>query len=189
MRRTPILALTLLALTGCASSAQSSSTQATTPPSAVVKSSGGTSSGAAPDAASMVCGPQIQDSLQRHLQLGSKPRGTSTWDGKQFVCTFRLADGPLVLTVLAHQSPTAATQSLAQQRSSIAGSRPITGLAAFGLPAAQADPGIVLFARDAFTLRVDSTGMDDPIGPFKRSRVEFAYSIAADVIACWKEHH
>lgn len=200
MRLSKTLAVlsTLSVLAGCATAEQpapgsrmspsarsAQSPQSTAGQSTVV----GNQSVPVPAAASMVCGPEIGESLQRQLRLGHEPEGTSSWDGKRFECTFRLPNGPLVLVVLAHGSQAAAAQSLATQRSQLAGARPIVGLAAFGLPAAQADSGVVLFARDAFTLRVDSTRMTAPIGPFERSRRDFAYSIAADVIACWQEHH
>lgn len=198
MRVSKILAVlsTLSVLAGCATAEQPapesrmspsarSAQSATSSQSTVV----GNQSVPVPAAASMVCGPEIGESLQRQLRLGHEPEGASSWDGKRFECTFRLPDGPLVLVVLAHGSGAAAAQSLATQRSQLAGARPIIGLAAFGLPAAQADSGVVLFARDAFTLRVDSTRMTPPIGPFERSRRDFAYAIAADVIACWQEHH
>ncbi|WP_431843257.1 hypothetical protein [Calidifontibacter indicus] len=195
MRVSKILAVlsTLSVLAGCATAEQPAPESRMSPSARSAQSSQSTVVGnqsvPVPAAASMVCGPEIGESLQRQLRLGHEPEGASTWDGKQFVCTFRLPDGPLVLVVLAHGSQAAAAQSLATQRSQLAGARPIIGLAAFGLPAAQADSGVVLFARDAFTLRVDSTRMTPLIGPFERSRRDFAYSIAADVIACWQEHH
>jgi hypothetical protein len=56
-----------------------------------------------------------------------------------------------------------------------------------GFPAVSTRAGDVVFLKDGKTLHVDATRLPDASLPRSFSRSEVAYSVAAAVIACWKE--
>lgn len=145
------------------------------------------SGGRPPPTASMVCGPEIQGSLQTLLALPGRPTGTSTWVDGLFTCTYALPQGQLVLSVQQSADPAAAKAHFAALRSHTPTSTALTGLSSLGLPAFQSASGIVSFVKDNLTLEVDATGLTATVGPQRTPRGDFAYTLATDVLACWQE--
>ncbi|MEO3936908.1 hypothetical protein V3N99_09135 [Dermatophilaceae bacterium Soc4.6] len=140
-----------------------------------------------PPTASMVCGEEIQGSIETLLALPGRPAGTSTWGDGLFTCTYTLPQGRLVLSVQQSADPAAAMTYFATLRNRTRNAAALTGLTALGLPAFQSDSGIVSFVKDNLTLKVDATALTATVGPQRTSRGEFAYTVATDVLACWQE--
>ncbi|GAB3583419.1 hypothetical protein GCM10027579_14400 [Calidifontibacter terrae] len=136
----------------------------------------------------MVCGEEIDARLQTMLALPTAPHGSSSWRDGLFTCTYRLSNGPLVLTVRVLDSPAAARTAFNDQRAKAPGAKKIRGLASLGLPSYETDGGLVGFAKDNFAFRADAHAMREPIGKAAMTRSAFAYSISATVLACWSEH-
>lgn len=205
----PVLALTATALlAGCGgpSSAEEPSPRMTTPTASHTMADGTVMSGSsmastspAPTTtasapprvsptAAMVCGPEIQDSIAILLKLPTRPTGTSTYRDGLFTCTYRLEAGPLVLSVQQSPSKEAAGGYFDGLRSGVDAAVPIKGLPSLGLPAFQSSSGIVAFVKDEFTLKVDASPLTPTLGPARTTRSELAYTLATDVLACWREH-
>ena len=142
----------------------------------------------APEEALMVCGPEIQESIKTILRLPSNPPGASTWKDQLFECTYVLAAGKLVLRVKESADGAAARTYFDSRRAAAKNTSTLTGIAALGLPAYQTSAGVASFVKDSMTLEVDATGLTPTVGPEGTTRGQFAYTIATNVLACWKEH-
>lgn len=141
----------------------------------------------APEEALMVCGPEIQESIKTILRLPSNPPGASTWKDQLFECTYVLDAGNLVLRVKESADGAAARTYFDSRRAAAENTSTLKGIASLGLPAYQTSSGIASFVKDNMTLEVDATGMTPTVGAEGTTRVQFAYTIATNVLACWKE--
>ena len=138
--------------------------------------------------AAMVCGSEIQDDLVTALQLSGPPATTSTYVDRLFTCTYHLAQGPLVLSVMDTTDVPSATRYYDTLRQRLGNPPPLTGVASLGLPSVQTSSGTVLFLKDDKTLEVDASGLPATLGPHQQTRSDLAYQMASDVIGCWREH-
>lgn len=139
--------------------------------------------------ARMICSGDVVDDVTRILELSTPPGPSSSWSDPMFTCTYQLADGPLVLSVHDAADETAGKAYFDKLRSKIGDTTTLKGVVAFGLPAFETDDGNVVFLKDGRTLLVDATAMPDAFGPDDdMSQTDFAYAVAASVIACWTEH-
>lgn len=144
--------------------------------------------GAAPSAsARMVCSPEIRRDVALTLALRSLAAGDVTWTKELYTCTYQTVGGALVLSV--KDSPDAATGRgyFNTLKGRLGPTRPLVGLAAFGLPAYETQDGTVVFLKDGKTLTVDATELAPESIPDHQSPADVAYAIAADVIGCWSE--
>lgn len=138
--------------------------------------------------ATMVCGGEIRGDVAKALESGSVPAGTSTWSaGRQYVCTFATAAGPLVLAVNDATSIARGVDYYGQEKARLAPTQRLIGLASFGLPAFETTRGVVAFLKDGKTLKVDATSLRPDHLPSGQTRLDVAYAVAADVIGCWSE--
>ena len=140
------------------------------------------------EAAKMICATQSQVAVATALALKTLPSTKSDFVNQTFVCTYDLDEGPLVITVKEVTDPASALLSLDNLQRRLESASPIDGLANLGLPGYRADTGVVLFAKDNVTLEVDATAMDMTLGPNRVSRLDFAYQLATNILACWKAH-
>jgi hypothetical protein len=141
----------------------------------------------APAPAAMVCSKEVRENIAKLLNLPKLPQGKATWANHRYTCSYDLAAGHLVLTVQESSDDAAAKSYLKTARASYAGTRTITGLQSFGLPAFENSTGITGFVKDNFTLVVDASHLSGRLGQHSMSRSSFSYSLASDVIACWSE--
>jgi len=58
-------------------------------------------------------------------------------------------------------------------------------MAGLGLRAYEKANGTVVFLKDNMTLQVDATALPRLVGAQNTSRVDFAYTVATDILACW----
>jgi hypothetical protein len=141
------------------------------------------------EAALMVCGGQVQDSMGAILGLGEQPDPDWSWDDPEFRCTYDVAGLPLVLSVHDVTDEAEGEAHFAALRQSLPGATEIEGLAGLGMPSFSTSDGIVAFLRDGKTLTVDATALPNGLGPGgDRSQQQIAYSVASTVLICWTEH-
>lgn len=138
--------------------------------------------------AAMVCGSEIRDDLVTALQLSAAPSTTSTYVDRLFTCTYHLAQGPLVLSVMDTTDVPSATRYYDALRRELGNPRPLSGVASLGLPSVQTTSGVVVFLKDDKTLEVDASALPATVGPNHQTRADLAYQMATDVIGCWREH-
>ncbi|GAA1876450.1 hypothetical protein [Lapillicoccus jejuensis] len=136
----------------------------------------------------MVCGPEIKDALVTALQLSTPPATTNTYVDRLFTCTYHLAQGPLVLSVMDTTDVPSATRYYDALRRKLGNPQPLTGVASLGLPSVQTASGVVVFLKDDKTLEVDASALPATLGPNQQTRADLAYQMASDVIGCWREH-
>lgn len=198
---TALAAGLLVCLSGCGSSSSSVQADARAPHSVsptspgktmangMTMSPGMTMSGTnGPSAAArMICGQEIGRAVQRQFGLPGLPQSSSSWSNRLYSCTYRLPQGPLLLSVK-DSTDTAVGHSFfekAMRQSRQA--TPIRGLQSFGLPSYETPTGAVAFLRDGKTLVVDASRLASVPGSGGHARTDAAYAIAASVVACWTE--
>jgi hypothetical protein len=203
-----VVAASTLLLAGCAgtsstfhpihnTSSSASSSSAASPSSSASNDMGMTaaemanmnaSAGPRPSAsAKMVCSDEIRDSVTSLLKLSSRPEPVDHWANNHYTCTYHLPAGSLVLSV--QDSPDVATGRayFTKLRHGLRHTRPLGALQSLGLPAFETADGSVAFLKDGKTLQVDATGLPARVGPHHSPRINLAYTLATDVIACWSE--
>jgi hypothetical protein len=138
--------------------------------------------GAPPALALMVCGDEIRGDLTKVLALPSPPASSSTWADGLYTCTYRLPDGPLVLTVKESADPAAAKAYYATARARSGSAEKAIGLTelAFRTPG-----GVVGLVKDNLTLTVDATGLPPQFGSQGQKRADLAYETATVILGCW----
>jgi len=138
--------------------------------------------------ATMVCGDEIADAVERTYGLPSPPTGSSSWSPKTrlFVCRYPLAHSVLTLTVKDIDNRARGRNYFDELRHRLSAT-PIRGLENLGFPAFQNEQGQIGFLKDGKTLYVDGSGVTMADIPSGSNRTETAYGVAAAVIACWKE--
>ena len=194
----PVVAALLTApllLAGCASSATSSAQQRMTP--GMVMPDGSTM-GAAPgaqaagdtqqqpsSAATMVCSDDTRGQIAAALGAKSVPAGAATWRAPDYVCTYTLPMGRLVVSVHESGSTGAGTGYIEAQRRDL-GATPAVGLTEV---AYQNTRGDVLLLKDGDVLHVDAGALPATFGATDQHRDAFAYEIASDILGCWTGGH
>lgn len=188
------LALLPFLLAGMAGCAANASAPAATPTASASQTGPATSAPAKAaeshpdgDPVKMVCGDEIKQKAQQILGLPGLPATTPSEDNGIYSCTYKTADGVMVLSVKKSASAAAAKAYFAGYTPTLPGAKPIEGMGNLGLPAAQTPGGIVVFVKDDMTLTVDTSWMPATVGPHGVSRGAVAYQLATDVIACWSE--
>lgn len=141
------------------------------------------------DAASMICGPEIEAAVKRTFQTSTQPAGTSSWSPKDrlFSCAWQVPGATVDMSVQDALSEQPGRAYFDRLRSGLPGVTAIKGLEGFGFPAFSTSSGNVVFLKDGKTLRVDATSVPRSALPTGFGREDVAYSIAAAVIACWSE--
>lgn len=142
----------------------------------------GTSQAAPPKNAAMVCGSEIRGEIGQTLGLSSPPAASSTWADSVYTCTYRLAAGPLVLSVNVAPTKARAGTYFDDREHRAAGATAQAGLGerSFGTP-----DGSVTVIKDAMTLTVDATKLPPVFGSNQQKRADFAYEVASVVLGCW----
>lgn len=135
-------------------------------------------------AAGMVCGDEIRGQVARTFGLAAA-RSTSTRSGDRFSCTYHVAGGHLVLSVVDAPSSAAAAAEVGAARAEGSADRRVSGLASLGLPGYESADGVVVFRKDDAVLEVDARRLPAAVGPARLSRADVAYQLATDVLACW----
>jgi hypothetical protein len=186
------LTLTAVALAGCAgtssappsSAAQPSATTAARSTAGMVMpvATGSPAPGRPTATAALICGDEIKGKVQEVLKLPKPPAATSTFAANLFTCTYRLAQGPMRLSVQHSATKTAALAYLKARRATVKATESTPGL---GERAYSTGTGVVLVIKDNETLEVDTTGLPAVLGDEGQKRTDLAYEIASDVLGCW----
>jgi hypothetical protein len=137
----------------------------------------------------MICNDDTKGDVSQILALGSPPRTDSTWADSTYTCTYRLAGGPLVISVKESPDAASARKHFDALQKKLRGAEPIKGLANLGFPASQTPDGSVVFLKDNSTLHVDGTRLPAALGPDSVAPAAFSYQVATTILACWTEHH
>jgi cytosine/adenosine deaminase-related metal-dependent hydrolase len=138
----------------------------------------------------MVCEEdEIRDAVKRTFRMDSDPTSTHTWSAasRMYTCRWAVPHGTLTMTVHDATDPRTGRRFFDRLRGRLDGARPLGGMDNLGFPAVSTRAGDVVFLKDGKTLHVDATRLPDASLPRSFSRPEVAYSVAAAVIACWKE--
>jgi hypothetical protein len=146
--------------------------------------SGSPAVGAPSEAARMICTAEIREAVGRATELESVAKGTSSWAGRLYTCTYQLRGGPLVLSVEDSAKLAAGRRYFTALHDRATSARPLRGLLNFGLPSYQTSAGSVVFLKDGKTLTVDATELPTQNG---KAPTDVAYAVAAAVVACWTE--
>jgi hypothetical protein len=184
----PALAIaTALLLSGCAN-ASSAATPAV--PSVAGAQAGHHSAAAAPsEAARMICSPEIRASVAAAMGIKEAPMPDDTFTNGVYTCTYALAEGDLVLSVMEMADAASAEEHTAELLGTFDSAEEITGLENLGLPAFRTADGVVVFAKDNTMLQVDARSVGIPDAGNSLTPSGLAYRIATNVLACWKAHH
>jgi hypothetical protein len=139
--------------------------------------------------ASMICGSEIQEAVQRTFAMSSKPSSTHTWSTSRrlFSCTYRVPRAKLAMSVQDATGDKAGRPYFDRLRGQLSGAHRLNGMQNFGFPAFSTPSGTVVFLKDGKTLRVDATKLPSSALPQGFSREDTAFSVASAVIACWTE--
>ncbi len=135
----------------------------------------------------MICTEdEISTAITLTLGLNDRPPKSSTWVKPVFTCTYRLAEGPLILTVTEFPSAKTALQDFNQEKSQFAQDKtPIQTLDALGVPSFLASDDVLLSVKTSHLLRVDATHLPKTVGPLHRSRRDLSYLVASAILKCW----
>ena len=136
-------------------------------------------------AAKMICSADTAGSIAAALGLKKVPAGKADWRAPDYVCTYALATGTLVVSV--HQSGSAArgTRYIDALRTTLHAT-PAVGLTEV---AYQNGRGDVLLLKDGDVLHVDAHALPATFGTTGQHRDAFAYEIASDILGCWTGDH
>lgn len=141
-----------------------------------------------PPTALMVCKGDVKDAVKQLSGLSADPQTTATWTDKLYTCTYTLPEGVLVLSVKQSANADAAQAYFAGLEAGAAGASKLEGLNGLGLPSYKTASGTAAFVKDDMTLLVDATKMPAMVGPEKTERSSYAFTVASNVLVCWKEH-
>lgn len=130
----------------------------------------------------MVCSNDIKDKVKEVLALTARPEASSSFANEIYTCTYKLAIGPLVLSVQHSPNKAAAGGYFDGLRSKLGQTSTLDGLGekAFGTPT-----GVAVVLKDDETLMVDATGVPAVFGSNQQKRTDLANEIASDVLGCW----
>jgi hypothetical protein len=137
--------------------------------------------------ARMICTEdEISNAITLTLGLTGRPPKSSTWVKPVFTCTYRLDEGPLILTVTEFPSAKAALQNFNQTKSQYAKDKvPVQTLDALGVPSFLASDDVLLSVKTSHLLRVDVSRLPKTVGPLHRARRDLAYLVAEAILRCW----
>lgn len=138
-------------------------------------------------AASMVCGDETAQAVQRTFAMKALPRRTSVWSDPVYRCTYALAAGELTVTVADLSTAEAGRTWFDSLRRRLPTPVTIAGMANFDFPAFETRRGDVVFFKDDKTLWVDASSVATSQLPAHSTRTDAAYQIASAVIACWSD--
>ncbi len=129
----------------------------------------------------MVCGDEVKEDAAQALGTDDPPTD-STWDGRDYTCTYHLPDGPMTLTVHVAADAAAARTRYDQVRTGLPGVQDMAGLgeAAYGT-----GDGLVVVRKDAFVLQVDTTALPPVFGANGQRRSALAFEMASVILGCW----
>ena len=116
------------------------------------------------------------------LNLPKPPPTTSSWADQVYSCVFRLAAGPLTLSVQESGDEASARAYFDTSKQHFAADRQLSGLGEF---AYAAPAGSVVVLKDNKTLRVDVTKLPSQFGQPPVLRTDLASQIAAAIMGCW----
>ena len=136
-------------------------------------------------AAKMICADETRKNVATMLGTSGRIPTTDSFLAQRYTCTYRLPQGPLVLSVDDVHGMAAAERALALQRARLGATTPIAGLASLGLPGYESGAGAVVFRKDDKVLVIDARGLPPAVGSSHLTRADLAYQIATDVLACW----
>jgi hypothetical protein len=129
---------------------------------------------------------EISNAITLTLGLNGRPPKSSSWVKPVFTCTYRLTEGPLILTVTEFPTAKAAQQSFNQKKSQYAQDKvPIQTLEALGVPSFLASDDVLLSIKTSHVLRVDVTQLPKTVGPLHRARRDLSYLVAQAILKCW----
>lgn len=180
-----------LLLAGCAGSVQGG---APGPATVAVGSATHTSSihGVADEEApsvktAMVCGKEIMDSVATLAGEATLPAAQTTWVDHLYTCTYRLPQGPLVISVKESSDPSTAVAYFETLQKDAGTVTPLAVLEALGLPSFHTPTGQAAFVKDNLTLKVDASRLPAQVGRPPRGRTSFADTVTSDILDCWRE--
>src|SRR4051794_8326473 len=112
LKWTPVFVAAAFALAACGGTSTPAAAPAATMAPGMVMPDGSTMGAAQPSAtsaspsapAAMVCGDEVRGDITKVLSLRTAPATSATWVEHVYTCTYRLPEGPLVLSV--RESPT-----------------------------------------------------------------------------------
>lgn len=147
-----------------------------------VSAAGQSAAGKPTATALMVCSNDIKDKVKEVLALTARPEASSSFANEIYTCTYKLAIGPLVLSVQHSPNKAAAGGYFDGLRSKLGQTSTLDGLGekAFGTPT-----GVAVVLKDDETLMVDATGVPAVFGSNQQKRTDLANEIASDVLGCW----
>ena len=136
-------------------------------------------------AAKMVCSADTAGSIAAALGLKKAPTGEADWKAPDYICSYALAAGTLVVSVHQSGSAAAGTQYIDTLRTTLHAT-PAAGLTEV---AYQNTRGDVLLLKDGDVLHVDAHALPAAFGATDQHRDAFAYEIASDILGCWTGDH
>ncbi len=139
-------------------------------------------------AALMICGDQPMDRLTSILDLDTDPHKINDWADSTFTCTYHLAEGDLVISVMEAKNQATALSYFDAMQALAKDVTPIKGLANLGFPAYETADGSAVFQKDSFILQVDASNLPRTLGPDSITRNALAYQLSTTILACWIEH-
>lgn len=137
------------------------------------------------EATKMICTDETRTDITKVLGLDAPPPTESSWKDRVYTCTYALPTGPLVLSVKQSADPTAAKDYFAGLRPTLGDTSTLTGLGEASYGAAS---GKVVVVKDNATLMVDAAAQPAVLGAYQAKRADFAFQVAAVILACWIGH-
>ncbi|MEP7180042.1 MAG: hypothetical protein ABI775_13220, partial [Pseudonocardiales bacterium] len=134
------------------------------------------------DSAAMVCAAETRSAIKTILVIKQVPAGTATYADHLFTCTYKLAMGPLILSVKESPDRPSTDSYYTALRQAFSNTENVDGL---GEAAWGTKDGTVVLRKDNDVLRVDATGLPAEFGAQHSKRNDFAYEIASNILGCW----
>ena len=135
----------------------------------------------------MICGSETRTNVAALMGLTVSPTTQTHWANHIYTCTFKLTVGYLVISVKESSGVPKARIYFNALRVRLGHTKPITGIANLGFPAYESMTGTVVFLKDNKTLEVNASALPAHVGHEGSTRADFAYTVATDILACWKD--
>ena len=132
--------------------------------------------------ARMICGTEARGDIAKILALTSLPAPAAHWADRLYTCTYRLPQGPLVISVKESADAAATRAYVSAERRRLGAAHDLAGLTAGAFGTAT---GTVALTKDSNTLTVDATGLPAEFGPAHQKRSDLAYEVASVILGCW----
>ena len=130
----------------------------------------------------MICGIDVRSQVSGILHLSDLPPTTSSWADHVYTCVYRLAAGPLTLSVQESTDAASAGAYFNASLQHLAANRQLSGL---GQLAYAAPTGSVVVLKDNKTLRIDVTALPSQLGRPPVPRTDLASELAVEIMGCW----